>query len=183
MYTIEDIQGMSGTDDRVLVEALHNGLSALSSETPLEESIVGKIMTIGALVAGTIFSGCAGHAPRSDAQEHTLSVPDSAKVTSDSVNALAMDIAKGIVDEMADSNSVTSTQSWKAAKDIYGKLVKGNRQDLANMFARTINRENRKLFNTPPCCDDKQFDNSVHDIPQEDHSPVYDEESGMMEYN
>lgn len=183
MYTIDDIKSMSGTDNKTLNEALLNGLGTVTTGNTLEEGVLGKIMTIGSLVAGTIFTGCAGHAPKPDMPGHTLSVPETAKVSADSVNQLAMDIANGIVDEMADSSSVTSTQSWKAAKDIYGKLVEGNRKDLADMFARTINRENRKLFNTPPCCDDKQYDNNEHEVEQRYNGPVYDEETGMMEYN
>ena len=182
MYTIDDIQGMSGTADRALAEALYVGLDTVMDRRPLEEGVLGKLMTIGALVAGTIFSGCAGNAPKPGTAEHALSIPDNAPVSADSVNQLAMDIANGIVDEMADSNSVTSTQSWKAAKDIYGKLVNGNRKDLADMFARTINRENKKLFNTPPCCDDKEYhNNELQSNPY--RGPVYNEETGMLEYN
>lgn len=182
MYTIEDIQRMSGTKDKALAEALFAGLGTASTGRPLEEGVLGKLMTVGALVAGTIFSGCAGNIQKPGSHEHVLTIPENVPVNADSVNQLALDIANGIVDEMADSNSVTSTQSWKAAKDIYGKLVKDNRKDLADMFARTINRKKNELFNAPPCCDDKEYNNN--DLQNYEYrGPVYNEETGMLEYN
>jgi hypothetical protein len=49
------------------------------------------------------------------------------------------------------------------------------------MFARTVNRKKNELFNAPPCCDDRTYNNNEQQ-PQ-DHTPVYNEETGMMEYN
>lgn len=181
MYTIDDIKSMSGTNDQALVEALFNGLDTVTTGKPLEEGLFGKIMTIGALLAGTIFSGCAGNSPRPDAAERTISLPDTASVNAENVNKLALDIAQGINDEMETASSVVTTQSWQAAKDIYSKLVKDNRKELADMFARTINRKKNEFFNAPPCCDDKTYNNSEKQ--QQDHTPVYNEEAGMMEYN
>lgn len=179
MYTVDEIAEMCGKNPGNLPGALMEGLESC---TALEEGALGKLMTIGSLVAGTLLTGCAGNMQAKPSIDgHEISVDSTARVDNDSINALAMDIAGGIRDEMADSNSVTDTKAWQAAKDIYGKLVDSDRKGLADMFARTINRENRKLFNAPPCCDDRNFDNAEQE--DADHTPVYDEETGMMEYN
>ena len=174
MYTIDDMQRMSGTSDRALAGALLEGLNLFDSTR--RPTLPGRFLTIGALVAGTVFSGCAGNSR----EAHSLTVPEPTLATEDSVNRLAMDIANGIVDEMDTASAVTTTQSWQAAKDIYGKLVDGNRKDLADMFARTINREKDRMFNAPPCCDDRKYNNRET---SQSHVPVYNEETGMTEYN
>lgn len=174
MYTIDDMQIMSGTSDRALAGALLEGLNLFDSTR--RPTLPGRFLTIGALVAGTVFSGCAGNSR----EAHHLTVPEPTLATEDSVNRLAMDIANGIVDEMDTASAVTATQSWQAAKDIYGKLVDGNRKDLADMFARTINREKDRMFNAPPCCDDRTYNNRET---SQTHVPVYNEETGMTEYN
>lgn len=175
MYTIDDIKSMSGTNDRALAGALLEGLNLFDQTR--RPTLPGRFLTIGALVAGTVFSGCAGNSR----EAHNLTVPEPTLATEDSVNRLAMDIANGIVDEMDTASAVTTTQSWQAAKDIYGKLVDGNRKDLADMFARTINRKKNEFFNAPPCCDSRAYNNKEQQ--QQDHTPVYNEETGMMEYN
>lgn len=173
MYTVQEIESMCG--DARLARALQAGLVECAS---LQEGVVGKALSIAALVIGTIFSGCAGnHQPQVELKQVSLDEP----ATADSVTRLAMEIAEGINDEMKDSTSVTSTQAWQAATDIYKKLVGEKKQALANSFARTINRETQELFNAPPCCDERKYDNTEQ--PEQDHGPVYDEETGMMEYN
>ena len=38
------------------------------------------------------------------------------------------------------------------------------------------------LFNAPPCCDDKEYNNN--DLQNYEYrGPVYNEETGMLEYN
>lgn len=169
--------------DRQLKDTLIEGYNAIvasyGTETPLQEGIIGKALSIGALVAGTLFSGCAAGGNRADIAP--VDIPPETPVTDDSVSKLAEEIASNIRDEMEDSSSVTDTKSWQAAKDIYGKLVGNDRKALADMFARVINRENKKLFNAPPCCDDRQFDNAEHEA--ETKEAVYDNETGSWDYN
>lgn len=173
MYRLEDIEAMCG-ERGALPEALYEGIVAL------DEGIAGKILSIGALLAGTFLSGCAGTAAPA-VEPVTIDIPAETPVTADSVTKLALEIADGIHDEMGDSSRVTSTKSWQAAKDIYGKLVSDKKQALANSFARTINRKTAEFFNAPPCCDDKTYDNSEQ--AEQNHEPVFDEETGMTEYN
>lgn len=177
MYSIEEIFAMSGRTDRALAESLYLGLDEIGkAQKPLQEGLVGKLLTIGALVAGTVFTGCAGNQAR---HVPSLDINPSAPVTDKTVSSLAMEIAEGIHDEMSSADAVTDTESWKAAKDIYGKLVKDNKQGLANMFARVINRENRELFNAPPCCDDREYDNSRQEVAET--RSVYNPETGYWE--
>jgi hypothetical protein len=146
------------------------------AQQPLDEGVLGKILSIGALLAGTIFTGCAGNQGK---HMPTLDIDPASPVTDHTVNTLAMEIANEIHDEMDSSDKVTETMAWQAAKDIYKKLVVNHRQGQADMFARTINRKNREFFNAPPCCDDTQYDNTEQKV-AEQHSE-YNPETGYWE--
>lgn len=177
MYSVDEIFLMSGMADRALAESLYLGLDEIGrQQKPLQEGIGGKLLTIGAILAGTIFSGCAGNQARN---VPALDVDQAATVSNQTVSTLAMEIANGIHDEMETSDRVTDTQSWQAAKDIYRNLVDSKKQGLADMFARVVNRKTKEFFNAPPCCDNATYDNTRQEVPEQ-HSE-YNPATGYWE--
>lgn len=136
--------------DSELKMALIEGYEAALAES----GFFRKLLTIGALVAGTIFSGCSAGGK----QQLTLGIPENTPVNRDSVTELALRIADGIHSEIQDSSRVEDTESWKAAKKIYDDLNKGDTKALANTFSRIINRENLDL-SAPPCCGETAYNN------------------------
>lgn len=136
--------------DSELKIALMEGYEAALAES----GFLRKALTIGALLVGTIFSGCS----TGGKQQLSLGMPENEPVNRSSVTELAMKIADGIHTEMKDSSRVEDTESWKAAKKIYDDLNKGNTKTLAHTFSRIINAENIDL-SAPPCCDDTAYNN------------------------
>lgn len=136
--------------DAALRQALMEGYDSVLTESGL----IGKALTIGALLFGTIFSGCSA----GGRQHVSLDLPENAPVNRDNVTELAMKIADEIHDEMKDSSRVEDTKSWQAAKKIYSKLNQGDTRSLANSFSRIINRQNNDL-SAPPCCDETVYNN------------------------
>lgn len=164
--------------DRRLANTLLDGYVAILESQALEEGIAGKALTVGALVAGTLFGGCAGNtakaAPRLDLR------PD-APVTDTTVNQLAIDIANQIIDEMDTASSVESTAAAQSANDIYRKLEAGNHKALADMFARTIKQRTRQWFTGSPIYDGRTYDNKETETPKA--SATYNTNTGTWEYN
>lgn len=140
--------------DSSLKFALIEGYEAALAES----GFLRKALTVGALVAGTIFSGCS----TGGKQQLSLGMPENSPVNRDSVTELALRIADGIHTEIKDSSRVEDTESWKAARKIYGELNQGNTRALANTFSRIINRENMDL-SAPPCCDETAYNNREND--------------------
>ena len=172
MKTCTDIIG--GIQDGSLRDALRNGYDAI-----ITEGAFGKLLSIGSLVLGTIFGGCASTVPQ-PAGAHTLQIDASTPVTDDSVRELANEIADGIRDDMQTGDEVESTPSWSAAKQVYQTLVDEGKQSLADMFARTINRHKNEFFNAPDCCDDREYDNNPLSNPSQPHM-VYNGETDSWE--
>ena len=164
--------------EKRLAKTLLDGYTAILESQALEEGIAGKALTIGALVAGTLFSGCAGNAPKS---VPALDLPPDAPVTDTTVNQLAIDIANQIIDEMDTASSVESTAAAQSANDIYKKLEAGNHKALANMFARTIKQRTKLWFTGSPTYDGRTYNNRESEAPKP--SATYNTETGTWEYN
>lgn len=164
--------------DRRLATTLIDGYNAVLEAQALEEGAFGKLMTIGALLAGTIFSGCAGNSCKS---AHSFDLQPDAPVTDTTVNKLALDIADQIIDEMDTASSVEGTAAAKSAEDIYRKLEAGNNKALADMFARTIKQKTRLWFGSSTVYDGKKYNNKESDTPAP--SATYNTETGTWEYN
>ena len=157
--------------DSELKMALMEGYEAALAES----GFLRKALTIGALVAGTIFSGCSAGGK----QQLSLGMPENAPVDRNSVTELALKIADGIHTEIQDSSRVEDTESWKAAKKIYDELNRGNTKALASTFSRIINRENLDL-SAPPCCDETAYNNKEKDTLKS--GGTYNAEENTWEY-
>ena len=157
--------------DKELHRALTEGYREIRA---LQEGIIGKALSIGALVAGTLFSGCAANkaAPR------PVTLPADAPLTQESVSRLAEEIAGSIETEMAYADEVGDTESFKAAEDIYRK-IKAKDRPLADMFVRKLAQTTGRTFLDADVTGTR-YDNRERDTRIQ--GPTYDEETGTYAY-
>ena len=164
--------------DKRLSKTLLDGYVAIMEAQALEEGAAGKALTIGALVAGTLFGGCAGNTAKS---AHALYLQPDAPVTDTTVSKLAIDIANQIIDEMDTASSVENTAAAQSANDIYRKLEAGNHKALADMFARTVKQRTKLWFTGSPTYDGRTYNNKETEAPKA--SATYNTNTGTWEYN
>ena len=161
--------------DSELKTALIEGYETVLAESGFLPGFAKKVLTIGALVAGTIFSGCSAGGN----QKFKVDLPENTPATRDSVTALAIQIADGIRAEMKDSSRVEDTESWKAVNKIYKDLKNGDTPTLANTFSRIINDMNADL-SSPPCCGETAYNNKENNAVTS--GGTYNAEDNTWEY-
>lgn len=161
--------------ERRLCKALAEGYCAIRESRALNEGLAGRILSVGALVAGTVFAGCSG----SRRAPEPVTLPADAPLTQESVSRLAEQIAGSISTEMEYADEVGDTESYRAAVDIYRKL-KATDGPLADMFGRRLNQTTGRQFLNANCCDDRKYDNRERDTRIQ--GPSYDEGSDSYVY-
>lgn len=165
--------------DSELKIALMEGYEAALAESGFLPGFAKKALTIGALLAGTIFSGCSAGGN----QKLKVDIPENTPATRDSVTELALKLADGIRTEMNDSvNVVEDTESWKAIKKVYKELNQGDTKPLADAFSRVINDSNKKKSKllAPTCCDDTAYNNKENNTVTS--GGTYNAEDNTWEY-
>lgn len=149
-------------------------LESIGSETPmvrnalidgysgyvLNES-VGKTVKGLLLAAACMLTACAGNAPSvkanmDDMQSYMRGI-DSNGVNAESVRELATRVSEQMHKEGETADNFRETNAWKEAIAIKKALQQSHPDDgstgenLASMFERSVNQQN-KVFGVPPCC-------------------------------
>lgn len=158
-------------------------LESIGSETPevrraliegysgyvLNES-VGKTVKGLLLAAACMLTACAGNAPsvqaNFDNMQPYMRGIDGNGVNAETVRQLATRVSGEIHSEAEKADSFRDTKAWKEAIAIKKALQESHPddgssgEDLASMFERSVNQQNR-VFGAPPCCTEED-DESIH---------------------
>lgn len=183
---LESIGGEAPMVGRALIDAYSGYI--------LNESVGNTVKGL-LLAAACMLTACAGHAPNvkasyDDMQSYMRGIDDNG-VNAESVRQLATRVSEQIQKESADADGFRDTDAWKEAIAIKKALQQSRPADgssgeeLASMFERSVNQQNR-VFGAPPCCTEEDSDSirrrnmaSTVEAPTQSH---FDEETNTWVY-
>lgn len=149
-----------GADAPMVRDALIEGYSGYI----LNEGVGGTVKGL-LLAAACMLTACAGNAPsvqaNFDNMQSYMRGIDGNGVNAETVRQLATRVSDEMHTEAEKANSFRDTKAWKEAIAIKKALQQSHPDDgstgenLASMFERSVNQQN-KVFGAPPCCTEEE---------------------------
>lgn len=149
-----------GADAPMVRDALIEGYSGYVLNEGVGKTVKGLL-----LAAACMLTACAGNAPsvqaNFDNMQSYMRGIDGNGVNAETVRQLATRVSDEMHTEAEKANSFRDTKAWKEAIAIKKALQQSHPDDgstgenLASMFERSVNQQN-KVFGAPPCCTEEE---------------------------